>query len=228
MAGFRVDDFRSRGLNDDGARPNLFEVSMFFPALPGVSVDAQQFTFLCKAAQIPGSNMGVIEVPYFGRQVKVAGNRTYDDWTVTIISDESYRIRRAFEAWHAGINGPQSNLRSPNAINSSGYTKDAVVTHFKKNGGTLASYRMIGAFPSNVAPIDLDWGSNDTLEEFTVTFAYQYWLSDKDNPNIIDDSTKGAAGTNPSTPDIKVASPVAQGATADVVDGFTAAASFGS
>lgn len=167
---FNVDTFRKQ-LRDDGARPNLFEV--YIPFVNGL----QDFSlkFMCKAAQIPGSNMGLIEVPYFGRTVKVAGNRTYDDWTVTVMNDENFTLRKKFEEWHNVLNSHVGNKRDPNYRSNTRYGQDAIVKHYRKTGGVARTYNIIGLWPTNVAPIDLDWGSNDTIEEFTVTFAYQYW-----------------------------------------------------
>lgn len=221
---FNVDTFRQQGLMDDGARPNLFEVELRFPGLVNAVGNPAQFRFMCKAAQVPGSNMGVIEVPYFGRQVKVAGNRTYDDWTVTVLADEKYVLRRNFENWHRIINDPVTNLRTGRSgvSNSDQYTSQVSVIHYNKLGKAFRKYTLVGAFPSNVAPIDLDWGSNDTLEEFTVTFAYQYWLTDESSKV----STGSEATVSSAAPDVVVNNPPAQGATAENVglDGFTAGA----
>lgn len=168
---FNVDAFR-RNLVKDGARPNLFEVNV--PFIGGGSDPA--FRFMCKTAALPGSTVGVIEVPYFGRAVKVAGNRTFAEWTVTVINDEGFGLRNKFEAWHSRLSGNANNIRTVgNSLQNSGYTTDAKVTHFGKGGNEIKSYIFHGLFPSDISQIDLDWGSNDTLEEFTVTLSYQYW-----------------------------------------------------
>jgi hypothetical protein len=171
---FNVNQFRSQ-LQGDGARPNLFEVTLPFPAfsLPG---NAQtKTTFMCKTAQLPGSTLGVVPVQYFGRELKFVGNRTFADWTVTIINDEDFVVRNAFERWMNGINSHNLNVRNPVASTPLGYSVDSEVTQFGKAGNTIKKYRFVGMFPSDITPIDVDWGSNDTIEEFSVTLTYQFW-----------------------------------------------------
>lgn len=174
---FNIQEFRSQ-LVGDGARPNLFSVSLTFPTIAiGGAVAAQKTTFLAKSAQLPGSTVGTVPLFYFGREMKFAGNRTFADWTLQIINDEDFTIRNAMESWLNGINAHNANLRNSAANNQNGYTVDAQVTQYGKTGNTLKSYNFIGVFPVDLAPIDLDWGSNDTIEEYSVTFAYQYWES---------------------------------------------------
>jgi hypothetical protein len=177
---FNVNEFRSQ-MQGDGARPNLFEVSMPFPAfaLPG---NAQtKMSFMCKTAQLPGSTVGSVPVQYFGRELKFAGNRTFADWTVSVINDEDFVIRNAFERWMNGINSHAGNLRSAAAATSLGYTVDSEVRQYAKQGDVLKRYRFIGVFPTDLSPIDVDWGSNDSIEEFTVTLTYQWWESAEDS-----------------------------------------------
>lgn len=181
---FNVDQFRTV-MQYDGARPNLFEVSLVFPNYVELgNLAGTQSRFYCKSAALPGSTIGVVNVPYFGREVKVAGNRTFADWTVTVINDEDFVIRNAMERWHRGINENVLNLRSPQAISTSpaapgtSYAVDCEVLHYAKVGGSpIKKYKFVGMWVSDIAQIDLDWGSNDTVEEFTVTFAYQYWTT---------------------------------------------------
>jgi hypothetical protein len=146
-----------------------------FPAfsLPG---NAQtKTTFMCKTAQLPGSTLGVVPVQYFGRELKFVGNRTFADWTVTIINDEDFVVRNAFERWMNGINSHNLNVRNPVASTPLGYSVDSEVTQFGKAGNTIKKYRFVGMFPSDITPIDVDWSSNDTIEEFSVTLTYQFW-----------------------------------------------------
>lgn len=174
---FNVSEFRANMIGD-GARPNLFSVTLTFPALVNNgSLAGQKITFMAKASQLPGSTVGNVPVYYFGREMKFAGNRTFADWTLTIINDEDFTIRNAFENWMNSINSHSQNLRSANASNPSNYTCDAEVTQYGKTGNELKKYKFVGMFPLDVSPIDLDWGSNDTIEEFAVTFAYQWWES---------------------------------------------------
>ncbi len=171
---FNVNEFRSQMIGD-GARPNLFEVSMPFPVFSAPGNAQTKLTYMCKTAQIPGSTLGVVPVQYFGRELKFVGNRTFTDWTITIINDEDFVIRNAFERWMAGINSHNLNVRNPAALAPLGYSVDGDVTQFGKNGNTLKKYKFIGLFPTDLTPIDVDWGSNDTIEEFTVTLAVQWW-----------------------------------------------------
>ena len=173
---FNINQFRSQ-MTGDGARPNLFEVSMPFPAFSQPGNAQTKLTFMCKTAQLPGSTLGVVPVQYFGRELKFVGNRTFTDWTITIINDEDFVVRNAFERWMAGINNHALNVRNPAALAPTGYTVDADVTQFGKQGDTLKQYKFIGMFPTDVTPIDVSWDANDQIEEFTVTLSYQWWES---------------------------------------------------
>jgi hypothetical protein len=171
---FSVNEFRSQ-MTGDGARPNLFEVSMPFPSFASPANAQTKLTFMCKTAQLPGSTVGVVPVNYFGRELKFVGNRTFADWTISIINDEDFVVRNAFERWMNGINSHNFNVRNPLALAPLGYSVDSEVTQFGKQGNTLKKYRFVGVFPTDVTPIDVDWGSNDTIEEFSVTLSYQWW-----------------------------------------------------
>jgi hypothetical protein len=171
---FSVNEFRSQ-MTGDGARPNLFEVSMPFPAFASPANAQTKLTFMCKTAQLPGSTVGVVPVNYFGRELKFVGNRTFADWTISVINDEDFIVRNAFERWMNGINSHNLNVRNPLALAPLGYSVDGDVTQFGKQGNTLKKYRFVGVFPTDITPIDVDWGSNDTIEEFSVTLSYQWW-----------------------------------------------------
>lgn len=172
---FNVNQFRTQ-LQYDGARPNLFEVRLNFPAFVTNRNNASvKSTFMVKTAALPGSTIGMVTVPYFGREVKVAGNRTFADWSVTIINDEDFVLRNAFESWISNINGNTDNLRNARARTSQQYGVDADVIQYGKTGNVLKRYRFVGMFPTDVAQIDLDWGSNDTIEEYSVNFSFQYF-----------------------------------------------------
>jgi hypothetical protein len=176
MASFNVQQFRSN-MRGDGARPNLFNCELpFLGNLLGTA--AVNFNFMCRAAQLPGSTVNQIPVNYFGRELKFAGNRTFTEWTVTIINDEDFVIRNACELWMSRLNSHVANLRAANFVNPASYQQDATVTQFGKADNILKVYRFIGMFPIDVSPIELDWGANDTIEEYAVTFAYQWWESD--------------------------------------------------
>ena len=174
---FNVAEFRANMVGD-GARPNLFSVSLVFPTIANNSTAAgQKVTFMAKSAQLPGSTIGTVPVFYFGRELKFAGNRTFTDWTLQIINDEDFAIRNALESWMNAINSHSGNVRDGGAANPTNYTVDAIVTQYGKTGNELKSYKFVGLFPLDIAPIDLDWGSNDVIEEFSATFAFQYWES---------------------------------------------------
>jgi hypothetical protein len=172
---FNVAEFRSNMIGD-GARPNLFQVTLTFPTVAANGVAASQKTsFMAKTAQLPGSTVNSFPIYYFGRELKFAGNRSFADWTLQIINDEDFVIRDSMESWMNAINSHATNVRNGNAVNPLGYTVDATVTQYGKAGEALKSYKFVGLFPVDLAPIDLDWSSNDSIEEYGVTFAYQWW-----------------------------------------------------
>ena len=175
---FDVSVFRSK-LTNDGARASLFDVTLTLPPLPGlVAFQTDEVTFKIRSTSLPGDTVSSIEVPYFGRTIKVAGTRTFPDWSVTVINDEDFRIRNNFEIWMSSINSHANNLRNVTAVRSSQYSTHAIVRQYAKAGGPpIKAYKFVGLFPIDVAPIDLDWAMGDQIEEFAVTFAYQWWES---------------------------------------------------
>ena len=175
-----ISQFKS-ALSGGGARPNLFEVELTtFPS--GISWDADKFKYLCKAAALPASNIANIDVPFRGRIFKVAGDRTIDTWTVTIINDEDFKLRRAFEAWTELIAKLDNNL---GATQPTSYMSNATVyqlgrgaqinstTNSGSDSSILAAYKFVDIFPTSVSNIDLSYDSGDTIEEFTVEFQVQ-------------------------------------------------------
>jgi hypothetical protein len=177
---FNVNSFRS-AMTGDGARPNLFQCVIFPPSgiQDGITTAvANDFQFKARAAQLPGSTVNQVPVMYFGRELKFAGNRIFQDWTVTVINDEDFSIRNGLEIWMNALNSHVGNTRRSTAIDPLSYTSEGLVTQFSKDGFTpLKSYRFVGMFPVDISPIELDWGANDQIEEFAVTFAYQWWES---------------------------------------------------
>lgn len=175
---FNLTNFRA-SMVGDGARPNLFEVFIKPSAISGAIPENTRF--FIKSAQLPGSTIGTVPVFYFGREVKFAGNRTFPEWTVTVINDENFVVRNLFETWMNRINTHAGNIResSDNLVQNQ-YIADLEVLQYGKTTGNKEKkkYKFVGAFPTDISAIDLDWGSNDTIEEFTVTFAYQWWESD--------------------------------------------------
>lgn len=175
-----ISQFKS-ALIGGGARPNLFEVEL--PSFPdGISWDSDNFRFMCKAAALPAQNIASIDVPFRGRIFKVAGDRTIDTWTVTVINDEGFILRNAFEQWAELIARLDNNL---GATDPNAYMRNAKVYQLGRgssassttNAGTanavLKEYEFIDIFPTNVSQIDLSYDSSDTIEEFTVEFQVQ-------------------------------------------------------
>jgi|TARA_B100000683_G_C12404056_1_gene520900 hypothetical protein len=154
-----------------GARPSLFQVNITNPANAAADITTP---LLVRAAQIPAATLGINDVPYFGRQLRIAGNRTFADWTVTVINDEDFAIRNAMEQWSNTINSFQGNLRNFGASSPTLYKSNAQVTQFSKTGVPLRVYNFVGIFPTEVAAIEMDWAA-DAISEFTVTFTYDYW-----------------------------------------------------
>jgi hypothetical protein len=163
---FNVNEIRAN-LIGDGARPSLFEVEMTNPA--STSGDAV-LRYMVRAAQIPQSTINPIEVPYFGRRIKLAGSRSYANWTVTVMNDENFAVRSALEAWSSQINSGQTNLRTLSA-----YRSTATVKQFAKDGSVLREYDFVNIFPLDIGPIALAWDDGDNVETFDVEFAYDYW-----------------------------------------------------
>ena len=175
MAILGVDDFKSK-LRGGGARPNLFKVTINYPGY--AEGDAELTSFLCEAAQLPGSQFGIIAVPFRGRVLKMAGDRTFEEWTVTIINDTDFEVRNSMERWMNGINAHSANtgLSSPLL-----YESDLFVDQLDREGNAVKRYDFRGAFPQAVSPIDLSYAAADEIERFQVTFAYQYFESN--NPS---------------------------------------------
>lgn len=172
---FSVNDFRAN-LQFDGSRPNLFEIYLTFPnQVLGAGAAAQKLTLTAKAAQIPGSTIGTVPLYYFGREVKIPGNRMFQDWMIQVINDEDFTTRNAFENWLNSINSHVGNVRDPSMVSSLGYAVKASALQYGKAGVPIAQYDFTGMFPVDLAPIDLDWGANDSISEWGVTLAYQYW-----------------------------------------------------
>jgi len=179
-----IQDFKST-LIGGGARPNLFEVVLTgeFPGAGEAGYEAENFSILCKAAQLPASNIASIDVPFRGRVFKVAGDRTFDTWTVTVINDTDFRIRTAMENWMQTI-GQYAD--GSGATDPADYQVDATVKQFTRAASALGNvegaglevakqYKFYSIFPTNISAIDLSYDSSDTIEEFTVEFQVQYW-----------------------------------------------------
>ena len=186
-----ISQFKSQ-LIGGGARPNLFEVEL--TTLPaGIAWPADNFRFMCKAAQLPASVIANIDIPFRGRIFKVAGDRTIEPWSITIINDEDFRIRKAMEEWVDLIAKLENNL---GATDPSAYMVNAKVfqlgrgstpssqTNAGDRNSVLREYEFIDIFPTNVSSIDLSYDSSDTIEEFVVDFQVQsFAFVDAGGPN---------------------------------------------
>lgn len=173
---FNLAEFIAQGLTYGGARPSLFQVILTPPVAIGVSPPSvQKFSFACQAAALPAATINQIEVPYFGRKIKVAGERTFDNWSVSVMNDEDFQVRAMFELWSNALNSLESNVRQQN-LDAENYKATMDIIQYAKNGELLRSYQIIGAFPVDVSAIETNWNSTSTIETFNVTFAYDYWL----------------------------------------------------
>lgn len=181
---FNIETFKSSGLVGGGARPSLFDVTINFS---GAGSDLQDLRFLARSTQIPAMTMQSVDVPYFGRKIKVIGDRTFADWSITVMNDEDFKIRAAFEAWSNKMNSIISNVNSFGNSPST-YKGTATVSQYSKAGKSneekpLRSYKFVGIFPTQIDAINLDWDTTNQIETFDVTFAYDYWELDKNNTN---------------------------------------------
>lgn len=175
---FNINEIRSQ-LVGGGTRPNMFQVEILNPANGSANLKTP---FMIQATTIPSSEIGVINVPYFGRALKLAGDRTFTDWSVQVINDEDFLIRNAMEEWSNRINRLQRNVRE-----ISRYKSTARVIQYGKDGTQLRVYEFDGIFPRVVGDIGLSWGETDSYEVFPVTFSYDYWT-------VVDGVTGNAGG----------------------------------
>lgn len=171
MAILGVDDFKSK-LIGGGARANLFKVTCNFPGY--AQGDVEFTSFMCKGATLPSSVIAPITIPFRGRQLQIAGDRTFEPMTLTIINDADFKVRNAFERWMNGIN---EHVNNTGLSNPTDYQADIIVEQLRKDGTVSKTYDIRGCFPTNIAAIDVSYDSENTIEEFTVELQVQYWES---------------------------------------------------
>ena len=171
MAILGVDDFKSK-LVGGGARSNLFKVTMNYPSY--AQGDVELTSFMCKTAQMPASIIAPIPVLFRGRTLQIAGDRTFDPWTITVINDVGFEVRNAMERWMNGINAHSANTGLSSPIL---YEADLFIEQLDRNGDSIKKYTFRGAFPNAISPIDVAYSANDEIERFQVTFEYQYFES---------------------------------------------------
>ena len=169
-----INEFKSR-LRGGGARANQFKVTLPFPGYASVGGETSDLAFLCRATAIPGQTVGPIAIPFRGRQLQIAGDRTFEPWTITVMNDTDFKLYRAFERWMNGINNMTDN---EGIANPADYQVDAFVDQLDRNGNTLKSYTYRGLFPVTLDSIALNYNTNDTIEEFGVSFQFQYFETD--------------------------------------------------
>ena len=210
----RINDFISN--IGQGVKPNMFAIDIQWPTggleggTPGADgggesaglSDKTLIDVLCKSAALPASNLGVIEVPFRGRTVKIAGDRTFDTWTATFFNDKDMKIRSYFEQWLESMNTHEGNY-SPNFIptrEADGYMAEVKVKQLEKHGAeggqVLREYTLKHAFPTNVSQIDLAYDSNDQVEEFTVEWQYSYWTVSAPTASNLEAGSSGREGTS--------------------------------
>ena len=195
----RIDDFKA-ALVQGGARANLFRVNLSWPnaAIQGNadtpfgsgSTEALS-SFMVKGAQLPGRTINMIEVPFRGRTLKVSGDSTFEDWTITITNDNNFAVRSAFERWQEAINGAVTNQSGGgvDATSFNSYVADLEVEQLGRDGQVIKRYVIKGAWPTTVDAIDVSYDSADTIEEFGVTFAIQWWETE----STVDGSSRASA-----------------------------------
>ena len=183
-----IDSFKSR-LIGGGARPNLFEVELNFPSGVGIfdeDIDNTTHRMMIKGAQLPASNIAEVIVPFRGRQLKVAGDRRFDPWTITVVNDGDFKLREAFERWANFIIKVSDGSGTINPtdyfadwrVNQLGRAENELDVRGDQSGSTLPilrRYKMNGCWPSLVSPIELSYDTADTIEEFQVTLQVQWW-----------------------------------------------------
>lgn len=189
---FNINEMRNNGLQFGGARPNYFDVTITLPSSIRSLVNQEKdITLKVQAAQIPSSTLGVIQVPFFGRFTKYAGDRTFQPWQVNVLNDEDFKLRNALESWSNSINEMVGNKRKTNIDD---YKTSALVRQYGKKGNVLRTYKFDGIFPAQIAEINLEWASNDQIEQFSVVFEYDYWTVDGGSTGTLKGSNVGDLG----------------------------------
>lgn len=159
--GINIEDFKAALTN--GFRPNLYQMEVM--GMP------EKFVFLCKATQIPGKNIGIVEAPYLGMKAKIAGDVTYEDLSVTVIMDNDFAVRTALETWMQTVKANEAAIGLDAAL----YKRIGTIIPLDNSGNEITEYTFVGLWPSSIAPVDLSYETNDTLAEYVVTFTFDYW-----------------------------------------------------
>jgi hypothetical protein len=181
---FSINDLRAQ-LTFGGAKPTLFQVLIQNPVNAAADL---KVPFMVKAATLPESDLGVVTVPYMGRKIHSVGDRTFQPWSVTVINDEDFIVRNSMEAWMAAMNSHEGNITSFSTGAPLQYKTQAQIIQYSKTGVPIREYTFHGLFPTQLSAIDMSWENTDTIEEFQVTFQYDYWS--------VSGGITGNAGTN--------------------------------
>ena len=166
-----INDFKSK-LRGGGARANQFRVVMPFPGFASLGGETENMSFLCSSSSLPGMTVAETPIPFRGRTLYVAGDRTFETWTNTILNDTDFKIRNAYERWLNGINNMSDN---EGLVNPADYQVDAFIDQLDRNGNVLKSYTFRGMFPLSIDEIALGYGTNNEVESFTAVHRYQYF-----------------------------------------------------
>jgi hypothetical protein len=174
---FDINQFIAQGLIYGGARTSKFDVQLTLPTnLSGIDNNAvKKLNFTCKAAAIPSFRVGTVQIPYFGRKIKSAGDRVWDDWRITIMLDEDYTTRALFESWSNSINKLESNVMQTN-FDGELYKALWTVTHYSKDGTPIRVYNIVNGWPANVGAMVLDWDGTDRISQFDVDVAFDNFI----------------------------------------------------
>lgn len=178
---FNINSFRANALRRGGARPTQFSVRFdMLPSGVGQGDVTQQLEYLVRTTSLPEFEIGRVEVPFFGRKIKFAGDREFADWQVTVMNDEDFKARSMFEHWSNKMNALISNRMDPSLGSEIDYKVDAMVFQYGKMGpgsdaGVIRSYKFVGLWPAVVSSIDLDWDATNMIENFDVRFCYDYF-----------------------------------------------------
>ena len=169
-----INEFKSR-LSGGGARANQYKVTMNFPAYSAVGGETSDLSYLCTAAAIPGQSLGTVAVPFRGRVLNLVGDRTFSPWPITVLNDTDFKIYRAMERWMNGMNNMTDN---EGLTNPTDYQVDYFLDHLDRDGLSIKQYAFRGAFPTTLGDIALSYETNNAIETFDVTMAYQYFETD--------------------------------------------------
>ena len=185
---FNINTFRET--LKGGSKSNLFRMLIEPDDGPITGVDLSDSTILCKSGAIPAFTLGIIEVPFRGRRIKIPGDRTYADWTATFVNDDTQNIRKSFDNWMKYINDPDGENSLSERTATESYRCTITVQQLRPDGTIARVYELYDAFPTDVSAIDLSYDTTDAVQEFTVTFQYHY----------LDVGTTSAAGTDAAKP----------------------------